>query len=331
MLILCRFHYIGLQLLFLTHIVNSFVLLTANVEDVKKLARKFVSDSLADKIADFIAKATQDMGTSVSGEKVPEDTQVSEENNMYNVERHGFESAAQDVVKSKEENSQEKDTQVDKDEISESASVEEKNQEVDSTTETTTVKPSSPKSRYVKVESKINQQYAYPMPTEKKSKISEEDEKYEKSKEASKYLEENLVVTSTIKTQPIKKVPQKKAKKGRPYRLLANLNSLEENEMTAKLAENNDTIDEFSENLLFNQKRAFDSPRKPELTTGKSAYEFDQYDSKRYKNSAILATSGPVSLLVPGKKVSDNWWEKDLPSRRHDEKDNIDNMRKSWF
>ncbi|PZC71119.1 hypothetical protein B5X24_HaOG214049 [Helicoverpa armigera] len=331
MLILCRFNIIGLQLLLLTHIAHSFVLLTANVEDVKKLARKFVSDSLADKIAEFIAKAAQNMGANVSEEKEPKADQVSEENDQYNIERHG-ESGAQDAVKSKEESTEKT---VEKKEESDSISIEEKSKEIETTAETTTTQiQQEEQSRYLQLEPKLNQPSLEP---EKKSKLSEEDDKFDKSKEASKYLEENLVTKSTTNSEPSKALEPlkpKKAKKGRPYRLLANLNSIEENDMNAKLTENNDTLDDFSENLLFNQKRSFDGHRNfggVKLTTSKGAYEFDQYDTKRIKNNGLAATNGPATVVLPGDKVSDNWWEKDLPGRLHDEKGNIESKRKSWF
>lgn len=47
-----------MQLLLLVYTAQSFVLLTANIEDIKKLARKFVPDNIADQLADFVAKAT---------------------------------------------------------------------------------------------------------------------------------------------------------------------------------------------------------------------------------------------------------------------------------
>jgi hypothetical protein len=52
------------------NLVHSFVLLTANISDVKKLAKQFVSESLAEQIADFISKLSH------------EPVNVSEENEM---------------------------------------------------------------------------------------------------------------------------------------------------------------------------------------------------------------------------------------------------------
>ncbi|CAG9577577.1 unnamed protein product [Danaus chrysippus] len=49
--------FLGANIIFFAH-VHSFVLLTANFDDVKKLAQKFVSESLAEKIAEFVSKAT---------------------------------------------------------------------------------------------------------------------------------------------------------------------------------------------------------------------------------------------------------------------------------
>ncbi|XP_028163202.1 uncharacterized protein LOC114354832, partial [Ostrinia furnacalis] len=60
-----------LQVIVLINLSQSFVLLTANMEDVRKLAKKFVSESLAEQIADFIAKVTSNSGNTAN---------VSEEN-----------------------------------------------------------------------------------------------------------------------------------------------------------------------------------------------------------------------------------------------------------
>lgn len=61
-------HVSGFSLLILCNIAHCYVLLTANVEDIKKLARRFVSESLAERIADFIATATQKLINNVSNE-----------------------------------------------------------------------------------------------------------------------------------------------------------------------------------------------------------------------------------------------------------------------
>ncbi|XP_045489039.1 uncharacterized protein LOC110998858 [Pieris rapae] len=50
------FHFIGGSILLLQ--INSLVLLTANVEDIKRIAQKIVPESLADKLVDFVIKAT---------------------------------------------------------------------------------------------------------------------------------------------------------------------------------------------------------------------------------------------------------------------------------
>ncbi|XP_047522816.1 uncharacterized protein LOC125061410 [Pieris napi] len=50
------FHFIGGSILLLQ--INGLVLLTANVEDIKRIAQKIVPESLADKLIDFVMKAT---------------------------------------------------------------------------------------------------------------------------------------------------------------------------------------------------------------------------------------------------------------------------------
>ncbi|XP_073966791.1 uncharacterized protein [Choristoneura fumiferana] len=50
--------FIGLHLLCLTKISQPMVIFTANMEDIKKLARRFVSDDMAEKLADLILKAS---------------------------------------------------------------------------------------------------------------------------------------------------------------------------------------------------------------------------------------------------------------------------------
>ncbi|XP_061381932.1 uncharacterized protein LOC133319886 [Danaus plexippus] len=60
---------IGAYIIIFAH-VHSFVLLTANFDDVKKLAQKFVSESLAEKIAEFVSKATVNkIGLKLSNEE----------------------------------------------------------------------------------------------------------------------------------------------------------------------------------------------------------------------------------------------------------------------
>lgn len=72
----------GLQLFLFIHTSESFLLLTANIADVKKLASKFVSESLADKIATFIAKAAEQVMPLETSEKQRD---ISEENKNYNI------------------------------------------------------------------------------------------------------------------------------------------------------------------------------------------------------------------------------------------------------
>ncbi|CAB3258250.1 unnamed protein product [Arctia plantaginis] len=84
MLALRKWPLFGLQLFIFLHTSESFVLLTANIDDVKKLATKFVSESLADKIATFIAQAAQNVMIPQSAETQRD---VSEENKKYNIKQ----------------------------------------------------------------------------------------------------------------------------------------------------------------------------------------------------------------------------------------------------
>ncbi|CAB3240910.1 unnamed protein product [Arctia plantaginis] len=84
MLALRKWPLFGLQLFIFFYTSESFVLLTANIDDVKKLATKFVSESLADKIATFIAQAAQNVMIPQSAETQRD---VSEENKKYNIKQ----------------------------------------------------------------------------------------------------------------------------------------------------------------------------------------------------------------------------------------------------
>ncbi|CAG4969205.1 unnamed protein product [Colias eurytheme] len=76
------FYVIGSHLLILAHITNSLVLLTANVEDIRKIAQKFISESLADKLTDLIVKATAKADIDVSEE--------NKQNNIYHISKDNW-------------------------------------------------------------------------------------------------------------------------------------------------------------------------------------------------------------------------------------------------
>lgn len=220
---------------------------------------------------------------------------------MYNIGRQG--DSAQDIVKSRE------DTPEKQDDVRSNSY------------ETTTAadfddgekKRGFPKleglSRYAPVEpNPAAKQYAYPLQEKKQiSKISEEDEKYEKENKANKFIEDNFVSVVTTEADsyvsPIK--PRKSKTKGRPYRLLSHVNSIEENEVSEP-PRPNDTIDNIFGSNLF-QNRAVD------LTTRRAVFEFDQYENKNYPKSQFVATSGNVALPQVTKTTTDKWWEKEMP------------------
>ncbi|XP_075989613.1 uncharacterized protein LOC142985372 [Anticarsia gemmatalis] len=78
---------LGLQILLTIHLSESFMLLTVNIDDIKNLATKFVSESLAEKIANFIADTAKKMVT-----PEPEDRNVSEENKDFSIKQTASES-----------------------------------------------------------------------------------------------------------------------------------------------------------------------------------------------------------------------------------------------
>ncbi|XP_050556933.1 uncharacterized protein LOC126911875 [Spodoptera frugiperda] len=261
------------------------------------MARKFVSESISDKIADFIARATEKMMRTLeaqdNNQPILQDISdhVSEENDKYNIEKRGLdieETRMQDKIKSAEDilgKEKEKSSSI----------------ETNRDTEKTKDEPLSIGNPY-----EVQSRYIADTQTDTATnrELEEVDDKKTNGEERERYDDKIQYTFHTLGTTECTK--SNKKPKQDSNMVISHVASIEDNTVAEDLRHKT-TPDEFPENETF-QKRAFEI----DMTTSKNGEEeFDQYDNKRV---SLIATSGPMSLLIPRRSnKQENWWEKELP------------------
>ncbi|XP_063836241.1 uncharacterized protein LOC135085385 [Ostrinia nubilalis] len=350
---------LGLQVIVLINLSQSFVLLTANMEDVRKLAKKFVSESLAEQIADFIAKVTSTSGNTAN---------VSEENeenaNLYH------EISSEDLYRSNKAKPR-------------SPNKEEAKKSPPSRTQTTKhERMTTERSRwpnYINHNKRTKQtksrqgiikhshnSWNKPSKHRLSGNVLDENNNRDVTTEPEKKEEDHPEmsididpapisenVEATIKPTKHRRKPKRKPEKAaqlvnnipdstigyaekfefdenpNPGRhKLSQLASEEINETNSNddLTKNfYDTSANLSKTTTLKYEGFNIGRSGREMTTEKEKNDFDQYDNKNYPKSEFVATSGPV--VLPKVPAQSQWWEKEVLGTGKGK----EQKRKAWF
>lgn len=255
-----------------------------------------------------------------SEENIKDNSQVSAENRMYNIGRHGFENMNKVEEKCKGENCKQKRITVYEGEKSRGG---------DTDTTNKLKKKTKGRSRYI-IESK-------PKDTTTAKAVSKDSEKemYNQMKESMNFIEENLISG----TKKSKKKKQKKKDKVIPYKLLSNFD-FNNNKDVKDVSPETDMAVSLRREVRKSEKekkkgkiqhRTFDD----EIVLVRNA-ALENDDKKTVKNEPEHGKNVSASNEKPAKSGSlvienddqDKWWEKELPKHNQDD---ANFKKKSWF
>lgn len=315
------------------------------MEDVKKIARKFVSDSLAEKIAEFVAKATDKIVGNVSEENnlnVDDIQNISNDDKLQSIGRQRHETSTNDDQNNVAE--YEKASTVPSERTpqpSNTGQIINWEKEVNEIANNKYSKETDDPKLYFD-QPKIDEQPK----TDEQSKSDNEPQKVEYEHLTH---ENHLQKTVNMELKSDKKHNIMKPKLRKPKTRLENqqihvkerelLDTNVNNQYTHRptLSTFRPTIDStmLYQNVLRNgpapvrpgyRLTGFDSQENPSatiakksslrgfnigsLTTEKERVEFDQYDNPNNPKSDFIATSGPVAL--PKVPMMKPWWEKEM-------------------